>query len=137
MHLSAADSKLLLTACDDMHANLYDVRGGAHIDAFSGATGACGVVLGCRCATAEQLAAQLMGHAQLLVLAVLPAKLWGSPTVRSHSLTFLHLCSPTSCCTLQGTSRGCWTLPCTLTVAFLQRAAAMQRRAWHRQHAQR
>ncbi|WIA42030.1 hypothetical protein OEZ86_009320 [Tetradesmus obliquus] len=30
------DSKLLLTACDDMHANLYDVHQGALIDAFSG-----------------------------------------------------------------------------------------------------
>eukprot|EP00775_Hariotina_reticulata_P004809 gene4809-5057_t len=30
------DSKLLLTACDDMHTNLYDVHHGALIDAFSG-----------------------------------------------------------------------------------------------------
>lgn len=30
------DSKLLLTACDDMHANLYDVHQGQLIDAFSG-----------------------------------------------------------------------------------------------------
>lgn len=30
------DSKLLLTACDDMHCNLYDVQQGALIDAFSG-----------------------------------------------------------------------------------------------------
>uniref|UniRef100_A0A383VP69 Uncharacterized protein n=1 Tax=Tetradesmus obliquus TaxID=3088 RepID=A0A383VP69_TETOB len=30
------DSKLLLTACDDMHANLYDVHQGELIDAFSG-----------------------------------------------------------------------------------------------------
>jgi hypothetical protein len=32
----SADSKLLLTACDDMHTNLYDVHHGALIDAFSG-----------------------------------------------------------------------------------------------------
>jgi hypothetical protein len=37
--LVSTDSKLLLTACDDMHANLYDVHQGALIDAFSGATG--------------------------------------------------------------------------------------------------
>lgn len=30
------DSKLLLTACDDMHTNLYDVHQGTLIDAFSG-----------------------------------------------------------------------------------------------------
>jgi hypothetical protein len=35
--LPPTDSKLLLTACDDMHANLYDVHQGALIDAFSGA----------------------------------------------------------------------------------------------------
>lgn len=32
-----ADSKLLLTACDDMHSHLYDVANGALIEAFSGA----------------------------------------------------------------------------------------------------
>jgi WD40 repeat protein len=31
-----ADSKLLLTGCDDMHANLYDVHQGQLIDSFSG-----------------------------------------------------------------------------------------------------
>ncbi|KAF8059673.1 VIP3 [Scenedesmus sp. PABB004] len=30
------DSKLLLTACDDMHTNLYDVHQGALVDSFSG-----------------------------------------------------------------------------------------------------
>lgn len=30
------DSKLLLTACDDMHSNLYDVHSGGLIDSFSG-----------------------------------------------------------------------------------------------------
>lgn len=35
--LSTTDSKLLLTACDDMHANLYDVHQGQLIDSFSGA----------------------------------------------------------------------------------------------------
>ena len=32
----SVDSKLLLTACDDMHSHLYDVANGALIEAFSG-----------------------------------------------------------------------------------------------------
>ena len=32
----SADSKLLLTACDDMHSHLYDVENGALVEAFSG-----------------------------------------------------------------------------------------------------
>jgi len=31
---------MLLTACDDMHSNLYDVTSGGLIDAFSGEWGA-------------------------------------------------------------------------------------------------
>lgn len=30
------DSSMLLTACDDMHCNLYDVHHGSLIDSFSG-----------------------------------------------------------------------------------------------------
>ncbi len=33
---SAADSQMLLTACDDMHTHLYDVENAALIEAFSG-----------------------------------------------------------------------------------------------------
>ena len=32
----AADSKMLLTACDDMHSHLYDVEHASLVDAFSG-----------------------------------------------------------------------------------------------------
>ncbi len=32
----ATDSKLLITGCDDMHANLYDANQGALVDSFSG-----------------------------------------------------------------------------------------------------
>lgn len=31
-----ADSRMLLTACDDMHAHLYDVEHASLIEAFSG-----------------------------------------------------------------------------------------------------
>ncbi len=31
-----ADGKMLLTGCDDMHANMYDVHQGSLVDAFSG-----------------------------------------------------------------------------------------------------
>ena len=31
-----ADSKMLLTACDDMHSHLYDVESASLIEAFSG-----------------------------------------------------------------------------------------------------
>lgn len=31
-----ADSKMLLTACDDMHSHLYDVEHASLIEAFSG-----------------------------------------------------------------------------------------------------
>ena len=31
-----ADSRMLLTACDDMHAHLYDVEHATLIEAFSG-----------------------------------------------------------------------------------------------------
>lgn len=34
--LFSADSKSLITACDDMHSHLYDVEHGALIEAFSG-----------------------------------------------------------------------------------------------------
>ena len=34
--LWAADSRMLLTACDDMHAHLYDVEHASLIEAFSG-----------------------------------------------------------------------------------------------------
>ena len=33
-----ADSKMLVTACDDMLSHLYDVQHGSLIDAFSGAS---------------------------------------------------------------------------------------------------
>ena len=33
-----ADSRMLLTACDDMHAHLYDVEHATLIEAFSGAS---------------------------------------------------------------------------------------------------
>lgn len=32
----AADSKMLLTACDDMHSHLYDVEHASLVEAFSG-----------------------------------------------------------------------------------------------------
>ena len=32
-----ADSKFLLTACDDMHSHLYDVEHASLVEAFSGA----------------------------------------------------------------------------------------------------
>lgn len=31
-----ADSKMLLTACDDMHSHLYDVEHASLVEAFSG-----------------------------------------------------------------------------------------------------
>jgi hypothetical protein len=34
--LSLTDSKMLLTGCDDMHSNLYDVHSGGLIDSFAG-----------------------------------------------------------------------------------------------------
>ena len=34
--LCAADSHMLVTACDDMHSHLYDVENGSLIEAFSG-----------------------------------------------------------------------------------------------------
>ena len=34
--LYSADSHMLVTACDDMHAHLYDVENGSLIEAFSG-----------------------------------------------------------------------------------------------------
>ena len=34
--LVVADSRMLLTACDDMHAHLYDVEHASLIEAFSG-----------------------------------------------------------------------------------------------------
>lgn len=40
-----ADSKMLLTACDDMHSNLYDVHSGDLIDSFSGGVEALVTVL--------------------------------------------------------------------------------------------
>ena len=38
-HPVLADSKMLLTACDDMHSHLYDVEHGALVEAFSGEVG--------------------------------------------------------------------------------------------------
>jgi hypothetical protein len=37
--LVAADSRMLLTACDDCHAHLYDVGQAALVEAFSGEGG--------------------------------------------------------------------------------------------------
>ena len=34
--MCCADSRMLLTACDDMHAHLYDVEHATLIEAFSG-----------------------------------------------------------------------------------------------------
>ena len=36
LHTRPADSRTLLTACDDMHVNLYDVENASMIESFSG-----------------------------------------------------------------------------------------------------
>jgi hypothetical protein len=36
-----ADGRMLLTACDDQHINLYDVQQGALVDSFSGESCCC------------------------------------------------------------------------------------------------
>ena len=37
----SADSRMLLTACDDMHSHLYDVEHASLVEAFSGQPHAC------------------------------------------------------------------------------------------------
>lgn len=70
-----ADSKMLLTACDDMHSHLYDVEHASLVEAFSGDPVPCmhasGAYVG-KCCVCDILIHECSGSL-LILKAMLPA----------------------------------------------------------------